>query len=83
MSQQLGLFVAGAAAATAVNTAIGTYMRYSQEEPSEKKRKLTLQQIRDGAVLALMADVAVLAPVLTGAAALEALRAPPSASKQR
>ena len=82
MSQQLGLFVAGAAAATAVNTAISTYMRYSQEEQPEK-RKLTVQQIRDGAVLALMADVAVLAPVLTGAAALEALRAPPSASKQR
>ena len=81
MSQQLGLFVAGAAAATAVNTAIGTYMRYSQEDP--KTRKLTLQQIRDGAAFALMADVTVVAPILTGAAALEALRAPPSASKQR
>ena len=72
---QLGLFIAGAAAATAVNAAALTGILYLADED----QKLKWQHVAVGTGAALAADAAVIAPVLTGAATLEACRsrAPP------
>ena len=69
---QLGLFIAGAAAATAVNAAALAGFMYLNNETQDKK--WTWQYAAAGAGGALAADAAVIAPVLTGAAALEAFR---------
>ena len=71
---QLGLFIAGAAAATAVNAALFSYQQYSSQPDAQGNRKLTKQHVQNGATLALALDAAVIAPVLTGAAALQACR---------
>ena len=69
---QLGLFVAGAVGATAVNAAL-----FSYREHLKHPEYTYTEYLQAGGGLALALDAAVIAPVLTGAAALEAVRQRP------